>query len=155
MPDMANRSIRTLQTRKKFLALLGEIGNVTYAAAGCGIARSSFYLWRDEDPSFAHDWDRAVQMGIDALEDIARQRASASSDLLLIFLLKAHRPERYRDRASLEISQNLTVQDFRRLPREELLRRLEALRREQADLSAQADLLAIEADNVIDLDSQR
>ena len=33
----------------------------------------------------------------DVLEVIAWRRANASSDLLLIFLLKAHRPEKYRE----------------------------------------------------------
>jgi hypothetical protein len=35
-------------------------------------------------------------VGIDLLEDEARRRAIAVSDLLLIFLLKHHRPECYR-----------------------------------------------------------
>lgn len=36
--------------------------------------------------------------GIDRLEKVARERAEAGSDLLLIFLLRAHRPGKFRER---------------------------------------------------------
>jgi hypothetical protein len=40
-------------------------------------------------------WDDAIEAGTDLLEDIARRRAVAQSDLLLIFLLRARRPHVY------------------------------------------------------------
>jgi hypothetical protein len=52
--------------------------------------------WRDDDPSFAAEWLDAAEAGIDLLEDEARRRAMAGSDLLLIFLLRNRRPDVYR-----------------------------------------------------------
>jgi hypothetical protein len=41
---------------------------------------------------------RRDRAGTDALEDEALRRAKDKSDTLLIFLLKARRPEKYKDR---------------------------------------------------------
>jgi hypothetical protein len=51
----------------------------------------------ESDPDFAAAFDAAVEEAVEELEQIARDRAKKSSDLLLIFLLKAHRPEKYRE----------------------------------------------------------
>jgi len=44
-----------------------------------------------------------LETGTDVLEDIALQRAKDKSDTLLIFLLKACRPGKYKDRAVREV----------------------------------------------------
>jgi hypothetical protein len=44
-----------------------------------------------------------MQDACDILEGHARARAIASSDTLLIFLLKAHRPEVYRERIDIRV----------------------------------------------------
>ncbi len=114
MPKM--KSIRTARRRARFLQVLSECALVACAAAAAGAARGSFYNWRYEDPQFADDWDRALAEGIALLEDEAIRRARDGvtipvfyggkevgairrpSDALLMFLLRAHRPERYRER---------------------------------------------------------
>lgn len=53
-------------------------------------------LFRCAD-AFAAEWDEAVDEGTDVLEDVAFRRAVDGSDRLLIFLLKARRPEKFRD----------------------------------------------------------
>jgi hypothetical protein len=141
---MSCQTIRTPETRAKFLSLLSEIGNVTQAAAGTGIGRASVYEWRDDDAAFARDWDQARRLGAEGLEDIARARAAAGSDLLLMFLLKGAMPDRYRERSTIDVNQSVTI-DLKRLPREELLRRLDELRREQ-----DAEPLMIEGSTVHD-----
>lgn len=63
------------------------------------------YDWRKADPKFADDWENAYQTAVDNLEETAWQRAKRQkdpSDTLLIFLLKGHRPERFKDRAQVE-----------------------------------------------------
>ncbi len=110
------QSIRTARRRARFLDVLSECALVSCAAASAGAARGSFYNWRYEDPEFADDWDRALAEGIALLEDEAIRRARDGvtipvfyagkevgairrpSDTLLMFLLRAHRPERYRER---------------------------------------------------------
>ena len=83
---------------ERFLALLSETGNVTYAAAGAGVSRFTVYKYRHASADFAARWEAARELGIDGLEDVARERARTMSDTLLIFMLKAARPEKYRER---------------------------------------------------------
>lgn len=119
---MARRTIRTVKTRRKIIAALSAGASVTAAVEASRVARSSLYLWRDEDPDFAREWEEAVEAGTDRLEDEALRRAKEGtlrpvfyegvqcgqirefSDTLTIFLLKARRPEKYRDRTSLELA---------------------------------------------------
>ncbi len=79
------------------------------------MSRRSAYDWRKEDQEFANEWDAAEALGTDLLEDEARRRAAQGvdepvfwkgevkgfvrkySDVLLIFMLKARRPEKYRE----------------------------------------------------------
>lgn len=113
MPNPA--SIRTARRRRIFLRVLAETSIVAEACRAAGAANGSFYNWRHADPDFAADWDRALAAGISTLEDEAIRRARDGvekpvfyggkqvattrdySDRLLIFLLKAHKPERYRE----------------------------------------------------------
>jgi transposase-like protein len=90
--------------RRAFLEALSGGLSVTAAAVQSGMNRATAYRWRDREPSFAADWDAAIEAGTDRLEDVARQRAEAGSDTLLIFLLKARRPAKYRDRAAVEVT---------------------------------------------------
>jgi len=65
------------------------------------MGRSAAYAWRDEDPDFAAAWEEAIQESIDALEQVAWERAKDQSDRMLEILLKGHRPEKYTDRKLL------------------------------------------------------
>lgn len=83
--------------RPVFLAALRNSGNVRAACHAAGIDRPKAYDHRDRDPAFAAAWATALEDACDTLEAMARKRAMDSSDLLLIFLLKAHRPAVYRE----------------------------------------------------------
>jgi hypothetical protein len=85
-----------------FLEALRQHGQVTKAAKRARIGRMTAYRERDADPVFAQAWRDALDIGVDALEDEARRRAFDGSDTLLIFLLKGHRPERYRERQHVQ-----------------------------------------------------
>lgn len=106
-----------LRARKKraFLKNLSETGNVSEAARKARIARSHAYQIRRQDTDFARSWDEALDMAVDLLEAEARSRAVEGveqprfhqgkicgtvrkySDSLLMFLLRAHRPETFRE----------------------------------------------------------
>jgi len=99
-----------------FVTALAQGRSVQGACDVAGYARSSVYERRANDAAFATAWDAAYEAGSDVLEDEARRRAIEGvergiyhagkrvaverqySDTMLIFLLKARRPEKYRER---------------------------------------------------------
>ena len=105
--------------RVVFLDALRMHGMVTAAAQTAGIHRDTAYFERSVDPAFAAEWKEALDRGVDMLEDVAKQRAYAGSDTLLIFLLKAHRPERYRETIRT-VTLNITPDDLRDLSDDDL-----------------------------------
>lgn len=86
------------------------------------LSRVAVYDWRAADPQFASEWDEAVEFGTEELEEEARRRAYEGvdepvfyqgtecgtvrkySDTLLIFLLKGRRPDKYRERVSIDVN---------------------------------------------------
>jgi hypothetical protein len=84
--------------KRAFLETLRNCGIVRVACQQAGIARRVAYRAKERDQKFAAEWADALDEACDLLEAIAQQRAKESSDTLLIFLLKAHRPEKYRER---------------------------------------------------------
>ena len=132
-----------------FCAVLAETCNVGRACAAIDISRTTAYEWRDEIPDFKERWDKALKVGVTALEDEAHRRAFEGvdeplthqgaisyqtqeveddngekhyelvkdsngkpvpvtvkkySDTLAIFLLKAHAPDKYRERSNVELT---------------------------------------------------
>ncbi len=85
------------------------------------MARSGAYALRERDPEFAKAWDEAIDEGVEEVEAEAHRRAVEGvdkpityqgqitatyrdfSDTLRIFLLKAHRPEKYRKRSEVKV----------------------------------------------------
>ena len=106
---------RRPRRQRAFLKSLAQSVNVARACRTAGIPRRTAYHWRDADPRFAREWDDALDDGIDLLEAELHRRAFEGvekpvwhkgervgtvrhySDALAMFLLKAHRPARYRD----------------------------------------------------------
>ncbi len=99
-----------------FLSALRRAANVSEAATAAGIGRTTAYEARQRDKPFSDRWDAAIEEACDALEREAWRRAVEGveeavfqqgvevgrvrkySDSLMIALLKAHRPEKYRER---------------------------------------------------------
>ncbi len=98
-----------------------EIGNVTQAAAVCGISRRCAYYLHESDPEFRADWDDAIEAYIENLEAECDRRGKDGidkpvfwkgkkvatvkqySDTLLMFRLKALAPEKYRERTTTQL----------------------------------------------------
>ncbi len=112
-----------------FLEKLAECGNVTRACKAAKVARWTAYRHRRDDPAFERAWDEALSIAVGLLEDEAWRRAREGwlepvffkgeqqgsvrkySDTLLIFLLKAHNPAKYRENLDLTSGgQPLTVE---------------------------------------------
>lgn len=87
----------------KFLEILSTTCNVTLSAKGAGVKRQTAYEHYRTQPDFAAEWDDAKEAAVEILEAEAWQRARKVSDTLIIFLLKAHKPAKYRER--YEVSQ--------------------------------------------------
>ena len=98
------RTIRTPKKRTVFINALCEGWSVRGACDKARMARSAAYRWREEEPEFAAEWDAAIEEGTDVLEDEARRRAMEQYDTLMIFLLKARRPDKYKDRNQTEMT---------------------------------------------------
>ena len=103
-----------------FLDTLRGTGNVRLSASNADVARQVAYRARDSSPTFRADWDEALEEARELLEAEARRRAAIGvdepvyykgkvvgqirkySDNLLMFLLKAHWPEKFRENVSID-----------------------------------------------------
>jgi hypothetical protein len=99
----------------RFIASLRRLGNVSRACKAAGVGRMTAYDHRDSDPPFAAQWRDALEESADWLEREAWRRAVKGverpvyqqcrkvgtvreySDTLLVQLLKANRPEKFRE----------------------------------------------------------
>ena len=80
----------------KFLERMRTSGNVYLSCNDAGIPRSTAYYWRNKYKTFAAEWDAAKEDAVDKLDAEAWKRATTGqSDRLIMFLLKAHRPDVY------------------------------------------------------------
>ena len=93
--------------KPKFLRHLQKHGNISRSCLLANVSTDCVYKTRAKDPEFAAAWDEALVKAVDALEETAHKRAHTTSDTLLIFLLKANRPEKYRETTKLEHSGKL------------------------------------------------
>jgi len=108
--------------QRLFLDAYETYGTITAAGKEADVARSEHYRWLKEDPAYAAAFREAEEAAIELLETEARRRALAGeehpifyrgaeiskrrvmSDPLLMFLLRAKRPEVYRDRGAVDRS---------------------------------------------------
>lgn len=109
-PSGKNLSLRgRAVAKRRFLDALEPTANVAGACRAARISRTIAYEWRAQDPAFATAWQNALDNALDDLEQIAFQRAREGSDQLAMFLLRAHRPEKYREVVNHEASGEVVV----------------------------------------------
>ena len=108
MPGRSKFQALTLSRRRAaFLTSLAKTGQITRSAKAAKVERQTVYDWRRQDPEFAKAWDEALSLAADMLEDTAFNRATRAanpSDGLLTLLLKAHKPEKYRERSDVQVT---------------------------------------------------
>ncbi|MGE4442718.1 MAG: hypothetical protein AB7D27_14695 [Desulfomicrobium sp.] len=121
----------TADKRSVFLAALAKHGFVARAAAEAGVHRSTVLRAKDADKAFSKAWEEAKDEYTERLEQEADRRAYKGmskpifykgkkcgvirefSDTLLIFRLKALKPEVYKDRSETNHTGNVTVEIVR------------------------------------------
>jgi hypothetical protein len=81
--------------RARFLAAIAAGVPVAAAAKTARVSRQLAWQWRQEDPTFASEFEAAYAAGTDVFEAEAIRRALAGSDRLLIFILQARDPARW------------------------------------------------------------
>ena len=118
-------AIEAEQRFEMFLTVLATTGNVSEAVRLAGLGRRSVYDRKERDPEFAQAWHEALQVSYDAVEHAVRNRAVEGwlepvfyqgeivghvrrfNDENARFLLKAKRPQEFRER--MEISGQVDV----------------------------------------------
>jgi hypothetical protein len=116
--------------RRRFLDALAETGSVRAAAAASGRPRGAWLVLRGRDPGFARAWDEALDSYVELLEAEADRRAvggeaepvfyggkqvgvrTRASDSLLMFRLKALKPQRYKGAADEPEPLTVKIRDF-------------------------------------------
>jgi hypothetical protein len=106
--------------KRAFLAAYSKVGIIGVAASVAGINRDTHQNWLKKDPDYVEAFEIAKDQSCDILEQEAIRRACQGveepvfyqgvecgrvrkySDTLLIFMLKANRPWRFRDNSSVE-----------------------------------------------------
>ena len=129
-PEQRRRRSRlTKSERAAFLEAVAGGWSIAHAAERAGRHRRRFYEERDRDAEFAAQWDEAIERGIEVLEDELTRRAKEGwldeeyngagelvrrvrrySPALLIFSLKARKPDVYRDNAKIELAGNVRTE---------------------------------------------
>lgn len=135
----------TQKRKDKFIAEISKRGIVSHACIAAGINRSTAYDHRRHDPEFARRWEEAIDNAMDNLEGEIYGRAchgrekpvfqggelvghvTEYSDVLAMFILKANRPEKYRERYDVSGNMNHTHKDLTEVPTENLSRIRELL----------------------------
>jgi hypothetical protein len=140
----------------RFINSLRRLGNVSRACKAGGVGRETVYAHRKADEAFSARWADALEESADWLEREAWRRAVKGldkpvfqqgrrvgtvreySDALLVQLLKANRPEKFRENAKIEHAGLIRTSDTRDLSRLSLaeLSTLEAILRKAENADA-------------------
>ncbi len=109
-------SRRSAAVKDLFVETYAQLGNLAASAKIAKIDRRTHFYWAEKDPKYAARIDEARETAIDGWEMHAVRRATVGveepvyykgevvghvrkmSDLLLMFVLKAARPEKFRER---------------------------------------------------------
>ena len=125
--DTRTRVIAPAGWEARFIEHFRETGNITASAAAAGIDRRTYYARLKANRTFAAAVEDAREEAIDRLEEAARLRAVDGvdepvyqkgklcgyvrrySDALLSLLLRANRPDKYRERQQVDLSGNVGI----------------------------------------------
>lgn len=101
---MRGMDVRTPEVEEALLRHLAQGKSIGAACKATKIGRRTYYNWRDADEIFATRADDAIEDGTDVIEDNALTQAKRGAQTLMVLILKARRPEKYRERVDAQIS---------------------------------------------------
>jgi hypothetical protein len=136
--DNSTHAQKPLATwRAAFIKALSVNSNVSAAARAAEVTRSWVYQCRENDLSFAQEWDEALVVAVEGLEERAWNRARfdniqykftkdgdpimhpvtgepyyeyVGSDTVMLRLLEAHKPDMYKPRSAVDMNTTLKTQ---------------------------------------------
>ncbi len=93
--------------KERYLEALAAVGTLSGACRVAGISPHTVYAWEADDPAFVDRQAEARTRVADRLEEMALSRALNVKDphghLMIIFMLKALRPDKYRERIKVDL----------------------------------------------------
>jgi hypothetical protein len=135
------KALSPQQAKTRFLEVLAEYGSMSRAAKAAGVTRSKVHRWLEDDEVFGFAYHQSLAAATEGLEDVARERATRGakierqiwrnerlietviefrpSDTALLALLKALKPDIYRERVDQNVSGEVSVRytnDWRSSP---------------------------------------
>ena len=150
-PVIRRKPLPGILKETEFFAALSAFPNITNACQIARISPSYVYQQRKENPEFREKFEECMALGVQAVEDMALQRAFKGyekgiyyqgnkvateyepSDRLAEFVLKAHKPEKYRENATtFNIGANSLVAVLSGMPRSDVLEQSEELKQLEA-----------------------
>ena len=102
VPNKSEIYKNTTARKQAFLVAYAKCGTVTQASKAIGINPATPYDWLKHDTAgYKANFEQAKQSFADSLESIAFERVQTrdTNDVLLITLLNAHKPDKYRPNA--------------------------------------------------------
>lgn len=101
---------RTKQLREAFIEALKKSGGiVSPACQAIGIARSTYYEWRQADPDFAKACDETLELALDLAESALLRNIQAGDTKAIKFYLMCKGKSRgYDPRQEIDINATVT-----------------------------------------------
>jgi hypothetical protein len=120
-------AVQTVRAKHAFLEAYAQWANISYACKISGVARQNVYDWQERDEEFSAAFHRAEAAATERLEREAWRRAVEGSpyertsywhgepvgtdrkieysDQLMMLLLRARRPDLYREKVDVAVNQ--------------------------------------------------
>ena len=103
-PARESFDANTRDSQQRFLASYATFGTISHACDATGVSDETVRIWRKCDvQGFTERFNAAQEAYADYLEHLAHERVTVpsnlgrtGSDILLIAMLNAHRPDKYR-----------------------------------------------------------
>jgi hypothetical protein len=115
--------------KRAFLAAFSRCGSISQAAKRAKVDRRTHYNWIREDSGYREAFQYATIEAGDALEDKLSEMAHDGNVTAAIFLLKGIRPEKYKDRRTIQLDLKEWDGDLSKLSDEQLEQFLVAIDR--------------------------